>query len=208
MELNVETISAVALGIGLSASTGFRVFIPLLVAGLASHFGFLPLGESFAWMGSIPALISFGVAAVVEVLAYYIPFVDNLLDTIATPLSVGAGTLLMTSVIPADNEWLKWIMGFVVGGGAAATIQSGSALTRLMSSKFTAGAGNPVVSTTEGVAATGFSIMSLITPILVAILLVVFIVVTLRLVYRKLLKKKNVEKVRDVEEVKDVEIVE
>ncbi|WP_436415031.1 DUF4126 domain-containing protein [Petrimonas sp.] len=199
MELNVETISAVALGIGLSASTGFRVFIPLLVAGLAAHFGILPLGESFAWMGSIPALISFGVAAVAEVLAYYIPFVDNLLDSIATPLSVGAGTLLMTSVIPVESEWMKWIMGFVVGGGAAATIQSGSALTRLMSSKFTAGAGNPVVSTTEGVAATGFSIMSLITPILVAILLVVFIVVILRLVYRKLLKKKKVEKITNAE---------
>lgn len=201
MELNVETISAVALGIGLSASAGFRVFIPLLVAGIASHFGILPLGESFAWMGSIPALITFGVAAVAEVLAYYIPFVDNLLDSIATPLSVGAGTLLMTSVFPADSEWMKWIMGFVVGGGAAATIQSGSAITRLMSTKFTAGAGNPVVSTTEGVAATGFSIMSLITPILVAILLVVFIVVILRLVYRKLLKKKKVEEVTDVEVV-------
>ncbi|MDO5523255.1 MAG: DUF4126 domain-containing protein [Bacteroidia bacterium] len=199
MELNVETISAIALGIGLSASTGFRVFIPLLVAGLASHFGFLPLGENFAWMGSIPALLCFGVAAVVEVLGYYIPFVDNLLDGIATPLSVGAGTLLMTSVIPVESEWMKWIMGFVVGGGAAATIQSGSALTRLMSSKFTAGAGNPVVSTTEGVAATGFSIMSLIMPIVVAILLMVFIVVILRLVYRKLLKKKKAQAVTDVE---------
>jgi len=119
MEINIETISAVALGIGLSASTGFRVFIPLLVAGIASHFGLLPLGESFEWMGSVPALISFGVAAVAEVLAYYIPFVDNLLDHIATPLSIGAGTLLMTSVFPADNEWIRWIMGFVVGGGAA-----------------------------------------------------------------------------------------
>ena len=83
--MNIETISAIALGIGLSASTGFRVFIPLLVAGVASRIGLLPLGESFAWMSSIPALISFGVAAVVEVLAYYIPLVDNLLDNIATP---------------------------------------------------------------------------------------------------------------------------
>ena len=191
MELNVETISAVALGIGLSASTGFRVFIPLLVAGLASHFGILPLGESFSWMSSVPALLSFGVAAVVEVLAYYIPFVDNLLDSIATPLSVAAGTLLMTSVFPSDSEWMKWIVGFVVGGGAAATIQSGSAVTRLLSTKFTAGAGNPVVSTGEGVAATGFSILSLFTPILVAIILVIFVVVVLQLVYKKLLKKRK-----------------
>lgn len=186
MEMNLETISAVALGVGLSASAGFRVFIPLLVAGLASHFDMLPLGESFAWMGSLPALICFGVASVVEVLAYYIPFVDNLIDSIATPLSVCAGTLLMTSVFPAENEWMKWIMGLVVGGGTAVTIQSGTAITRLLSTKFTAGGGNPIVSTGEGVAATGFSIMSLITPILVAVIFVGFIAVFLRFVYHKL----------------------
>jgi uncharacterized membrane protein len=193
MEMNIETISAIALGIGLSASTGFRVFIPLLVAGIASHFGLLPLGESFGWMGSVPALISFGVAAVVEVLAYYIPFVDNLLDSIATPLSVGAGTLLMTSVFPAENEWIRWIMGFVVGGGAAATIQSGSAFTRLVSTGFTAGTGNPVVSTGEGVAATGFSVMSLFTPILVAVLLIVLMILLLRFAYRRMVKKRKKE---------------
>ena len=191
--MNIETISALALGIGLSASTGFRVFIPLLVAGIASHFGLLPLGESFEWMGSVPALISFGVATVVEVLAYYIPFVDNLLDSIATPLSVGAGTLLMTSVFPAENEWIKWIMGFVVGGGAAATIQSGSAFTRLLSTGITAGTGNPVVSTGEGVAATGFSIMSLFTPILVAVLLVILMIILLRFAYRRMVKKRKKE---------------
>lgn len=193
MDVNMETISAIALGIGLSASAGFRVFIPLLVAGLASHFGILSLGESFAWMGSTPALITFGVASVVEVLAYYIPFVDNLLDSIATPLSICAGTLLMTSVFPAEDEWMKWVIGLVVGGGAAATIQSGSAITRLMSSKFTAGTGNPVVSTGEGIAATGFSILSLVAPILVAILLVVLIVVFLRFLHRSLLKRKNIK---------------
>ena len=191
--MNIETISAIALGIGLSASTGFRVFIPLLVAGIASHFGLLPLGESFGWMGSVPALISFGVAAVVEVLAYYIPFVDNLLDSIATPLSVGAGSLLMTSVFPAENEWIRWIMGFVVGGGAAATIQSGSAFTRLVSTGFTAGTGNPVVSTGEGVAATGFSVMSLFTPILVAVLLIVLMILLLRFAYRRMVKKRKKE---------------
>lgn len=191
MEINMETISAIALGIGLSASTGFRVFIPLLVAGLASHFGLLPLGENFAWMGSVPALISFSIATVVEVLAYYIPFVDNLLDNIATPLSVGAGTLLMTSVFPAESEWIKWIIGFVIGGGAAATIQSGSVLTRLVSSSFTAGTGNPVVSTGEGVAATGFSIMSLFTPLLIAVILITIMIVIFRLTYRKWVKKKR-----------------
>lgn len=191
MEFNLETVSAIALGIGLSASAGFRVFIPLLVASLAARFDIMPLGESFAWLGSTPALISFAVASVVEVAAYYVPFIDNLLDSIATPLSVGAGTLLMTSVVPVDSEWMKWIMGFIIGGGAAATIQGGSVLTRLTSSQLTAGAGNSVVSTGEGVAATGFSVLSLFIPVIVAILLLVFIVAIFIFGYKRWTKRKK-----------------
>ncbi len=177
--MNAEIITAIALGIALSASAGFRVFIPMLVASVAAHFNIIPVSEGFAWLGSVPAMICFGVATVVEVLAYYIPFVDNLLDAITTPLAVLAGTLLMTSVLPMDNELTKWIMGFVVGGGAAATMQSGSVLSRFASSKFTAGTGNPVVSTGENVAATGASVMALFIPIIVAIIFIIIAIVIL-----------------------------
>ena len=182
--MDTELITAVALGVGLSASTGFRVFIPMLVASIAAHFGILPLTDSFHWLGSWAAIISFGTATVVEVAAYYIPFVDNLLDTITTPLAVGAGTLLMTSVLPVDNELMKWITGFILGGGAAATIQSGSVISRLTSSKFTAGAGNPIVSTGENVAALGGSILTLFIPVIIA---VAFIVIAF-LIFRKLFR--------------------
>lgn len=196
--MNGEILAAVALGIGLSASAGFRVFIPMLVASVAAHFNIIPLTESFSWLGSWPAMISFGTAAVVEVLAYYIPFVDNLLDTVTTPLAVGAGTLLMTSVLPVDNELMKWIMGFVVGGGAAATMQSGSVLSRLTSSKFTAGTANPVVSTGENVAALGSSLTALFFPVVVA---VIFILIAI-LIFVKLFewrKHKKNKQIRDVD---------
>ena len=196
--MNGEILAAVALGIGLSASAGFRVFIPMLVASVAAHFNIIPLTESFSWLGSWPAMISFGTAALVEVLAYYIPFVDNLLDTVTTPLAVGAGTLLMTSVLPVDNELMKWIMGFVVGGGAAATMQSGSVLSRLTSSKFTAGTANPVVSTGENVAALGSSLTALFFPVVVA---VIFILIAI-LIFVKLFewrKHKKNKQIRDVD---------
>ena len=196
--MNGEILAAVALGIGLSASVGFRVFIPMLVASVAAHFNIIPLTESFSWLGSWPAMISFGTAAVVEVLAYYIPFVDNLLDTVTTPLAVGAGTLLMTSVLPVDNELMKWIMGFVVGGGAAATMQSGSVLSRLTSSKFTAGTANPVVSTGENVAALGSSVTAHFFPPVVA---VIFILIAI-LIFVKLFewrKHKKNKQIRDVD---------
>lgn len=195
--MNGEILAAVALGIGLSASVGFRVFIPMLVASVAAHFNIIPLTESFSWLGSWPAMISFGTAAVVEVLAYYIPFVDNLLDTVTTPLAVGAGTLLMTSVLPVDNELMKWIMGFVVGGGAAATMQSGSVLSRLTSSKFTAGTANPIVSTGENVAALGSSVTALFFPPVVA---VIFILIAI-LIFVKLFEWRKHKKNKQIREV-------
>ena len=171
-----EIITAVAIGIGLSASCGFRVFVPLLVASIAAKMNIFPVNEGFQWLSSWPAIISFGTATVAEILAYYIPFIDNLLDTITTPMAVVGGTLLLTSVIPVDNEFLKWAIGFLFGGGAAATVQGGTVLTRLASTKLTAGIGNPVLATGEHVAAFGSSVLSLIIPLIIAALILLLIV--------------------------------
>src|SRR5260370_32245357 len=81
----METLLAASLGIGLSAACGFRVFVPLLVMSIASFSGHLTLAPGFQWIGSYPALITFSVATVVEIGGYYIPWVDHLLDTLATP---------------------------------------------------------------------------------------------------------------------------
>jgi hypothetical protein len=171
-----EIITAVAIGIGLSASCGFRVFVPLLVASIAAKMNIFPVNEGFQWLSSWPAIISFGTATVAEILAYYIPFIDNLLDTITTPMAVVGGTLLLTSVIPVDNEFLKWAIGFLFGGGAAATVQGGTVLTRLASTKLTAGIGNPVLATGEHVAAFGSSVLTLIIPLIIAALILLLIV--------------------------------
>lgn len=181
--MNAELITAVAIGIGLAASTGFRVFVPMLVAAIAARTGVLPLNDSFQWLSSWTSIAILATATVVEIIAYYIPVVDNLLDTIATPLAVVAGTLLLTSVLPIDSEMMKWITGAAVGGGSAAVVQAGSALTRLTSTKLTAGLGNPLVATVENVAATGTSILSLIIPyfiIAVFLLLIIFVFTRIR----------------------------
>ena len=180
-----EVITAIALGIGLSASTGFRVFLPLLIAGIAARLGFLPLTDSFNWLSGNTALISLGAATVVEVGAYYIPFVDNLLDTISTPLAVGAGTLITASVLPADSELVKWITSFIVGGGAAAAVQGGTAALRLGSTGTTGGAGNFLVSTGENVAATVTPIVTIIIPIFIALLILGSFFFIFRLFFRR-----------------------
>ena len=189
--MNAELITAVAIGIGLAASAGFRVFVPMLVAAIAARTGILPLNESFQWLASWPSIIILGTATVVEILAYYIPVVDNLLDTLSTPLAIGAGTLLLTSVLPIDSELMKWITGAAVGGGSAAVVQSGSALTRLTSTKLTAGLGNPVVATVENVAATGTSILSLVIPFFILALFLLLTILIFTSVRKRLRRSHN-----------------
>lgn len=189
--MNAELITAVAIGIGLAASAGFRVFVPLLVAAIAAKTGVLPLNESFHWLSSWTSIAVLGTATVAEILAYYIPFVDNLLDTLATPMAIGAGTLLLTSVLPIDSELMKWITGAVVGGGSAAVVQSGSALTRLTSTKLTAGAGNPVVATVENVAATSTSILSLVIPFIIVAVFLLLVILIFTIIRRKLRRKQQ-----------------
>ena len=113
-----------------------------------------------------------------EIAAYYIPFVDNILDTIATPLSIAAGTVLASSILPIAGQepLVRWGVALLAGGSAAGTIQLGTGLLRLFSSKATVGMGNPVVSTTENAAAIGGSVLSLIIPVVIAVLLVALIV--------------------------------
>ncbi|MBE0679465.1 MAG: DUF4126 domain-containing protein [Bacteroidales bacterium] len=189
--MDAELITAVAIGIGLAASAGFRVFVPMLVAAIAAKAGVMPLNESFQWLASWTSIAILVTATVVEIMAYYIPVVDNLLDTVATPLAVVAGTLLLTSVLPIDSELMKWITGAAVGGGSAAVVQTGSALTRLTSTKLTAGLGNPVVATVENVAATGTSILSLVIPFFIIALFLLLVIFLFSRLRRKLRNRQN-----------------
>lgn len=190
MNFDVQTITATALGIALAACCGFRVFVPMLVAGLASKFHIFNFSESFSWLSSTPALVALGAATVAEITAYYVPFIDNILDTISAPLAAVAGTLLATSVIPIDNEWMKWIIGIVAGGGSAGLISSGTGLLRLFSSKTTLGTGNAVVATGENTAAIGGSILAFLIPIVMAILFVLLFFWIIKKIYNRFAKKK------------------
>jgi Domain of unknown function (DUF4126) len=169
-------ISAIALGIGLSACCGFRVFIPLLVASIAAYFKWIPVNQGMEWLGTVPAILSFGTAAILEVAAYYIAFIDNLLDTIAAPLAILAGTLIAATVLPVGelDPMLKWGLGILAGGATAGTIQVGSGLLRLLSTKTTAGLGNSVIASGENLAAITGSVGSLLLPVIMAIILLAF----------------------------------
>lgn len=178
------------LGIGLAASAGFRVFIPLLALSLAAHFGF-DLSENWEWVGSWPALITLGIATLFEIGAYFIPWIDNLLDTITVPLATIAGTLLMGITLTGlDSEIVQWVLAIIAGGGTAAVISGSTASGRAASTATTGGIGNFLVSGGETVAASVLSITSFIWAPL-ALVLALVVIYFLYKFWKRLAKRKN-----------------
>ena len=180
----METAVSIALGIGLAAAVGFRVFLPLLIASIAAHTGHIHLDANYAWLGSLPAMTMLGVAAVVEVLAYYVPAVDNLLDTITTPLALAAGTIVSAAVITDLPPLIKWSTAIIAGGGVAAITQGVTTLVRAKSTAFTAGVGNPVISTVEMIAAVVVALLAVLAPLIAIALVAAFCLLVVRAVRR------------------------
>ena len=172
---------SIALGIGLAAATGFRVFLPMLVASAAAYSGHLPLADSFAWLATPAALTLLGVAALVEILAYYIPGVDNLLDTLATPAAFVAGTMLSAAVITDLPPMLKWTAAVIAGGGVAGLTQSLTTVLRAKSTVLTGTLGNPVIATAEVGGALLVSLLALAAPLAALLVVVVFLWLVIRL---------------------------
>jgi hypothetical protein len=171
----MSTAIAIIVGICLAASCGFRVFAPLLVAGAAARLGYLPVNQSFEWLASWPAIIAFSVAALVEIAAFYIPWLDNLLDTIASPAATIAGMVLFAAVAVDIDPYLRWTLAIIAGGGSAAVVQGGTVLTRLASTGTTGGVTNFIVATFEAAASFVFPALTIVLPVLTFTLLLVLV---------------------------------
>jgi hypothetical protein len=176
----VEVVLSILLGIGLSAACGFRLFVPLLVVSIASYSGHLTLAESFEWVGTTPALVLFGVATVVEIAGYYIPWVDNLLDSIALPAAVVAGTVVTASVVTDMSPLLRYTLALIAGGGAAVTVKGLTAIVRAGSSLTTGGLANPVVSTGEAIGSLLLSVLAILLPLVAGILAIGLVLLSAR----------------------------
>ena len=191
---NLDLALSVALGIGLAAATGFRIFLPMLVTSIAANTGHLPLAEGFAWLGTPSALIVLGVAATAEILGYYIPGVDNLLDTLATPAALVAGTVISAAVITDLPPMVKWATAIIAGGGIAGLMQSTTALLRAKSTVMTGGIGNPVIATTELGSSLIVSLLALAAPFIALLLVVLFLWLALRFLLKLTRREPKAEK--------------
>lgn len=162
-----QAAMSIGIGLGLAAAAGFRVFVPLLVLSVAARAGYLPLSAGFEWIGTTPALLAFATATVLEVAAYYVPWLDNALDTIAAPTAVVAGVVASASVMTELPPLVKWSVALVGGGLAAGVVAGSTSLVRLKSTAATAGLANPVVATTELAGAVVTSLLAIVLPLVV-----------------------------------------
>lgn len=187
----MEAILGITVGIGLSAACGFRVFVPLLIMNLAALSGQIQFPAGFAWIGSTYATVAFGTATIFEVLGYYIPGIDHVLDIIATPAAIVAGTITTASMTVDLSPFLKWTLALIAGGGIAGLVQGMTVALRAKSAVATAGMGNPLISTLELIGAVILALLAIIVPIIGLILIVIFFVFVFRKMGRLIFCKKQ-----------------
>lgn len=178
--MSYDIALSIAAGLGLAAACGFRIFLPLLVMSVATRAGYMDLSAGFDWIASTPAAVALATATGLEILAYYIPWVDNLLDTVATPAAVTAGVVATGSQITDLDPWLRWTTAVVGGGGAAAGVQGLTVLGRQLSSFATGGIANPLVSTFEMGASLLVAIVAIVAPFIALLVLVSCVFLLLR----------------------------
>lgn len=186
----IETILSLCIGIGLSAACGFRVFVPLLVMSVASLTGLFEPMKGFEWLAMPSVCIGLTVATVCEIGAYYIPWVDNALDSISTPAAMIAGTLTTMAVSTGEmSPFASWAAAIIVGGGTASAVQLSTVAVRGLSTATTGGIANPLVSTTEWISALLISVLSFFVPVFVVIVGIILMIIGIRWIRRK--KQEN-----------------
>lgn len=171
----MELVLHAAIGIGLSAAAGFRILVPFLFAGIAAHQGYLTLSPNMAWMGTETAIVALAVATALEVLVYFIPVVDNLMDAIEVPVATIAGVVLTASVTSDMDPFLQWSLALIAGGTVAGTTSAFTSLARLASTAAAGPFGNITVSTVELASSTVLSILAIVVPVIVVIVVAILL---------------------------------
>ena len=195
----MEALIAILTGIGLAAACGFRVFVPLFLVSLSLNTGIeMPLGldmalgallgEDMQWLGNPLVTTGLGAATLVEVGGFYVPWLDNVLDLIATPAALAAGTFMSGAFMPElmGDGALKWSAALIAGGGASGLVQASTVLTRGASTAGTGGLGNPLIATLELISSIITTVLAVFIPLLIIALRVTAIVLV-----RRLLKRRN-----------------
>ena len=145
-------VAAVAGGLALAAAAGLRVFVPVLAVSIAGYTGHVALTPGTAWLATLPALVAFAVAVVLEVAAYFVPGPGSRARCPRRSPCRGGGILVSASMFVDLPPMLRWALAIVAGGGSAGLVHGATALVRLKSTTLTGGLLNPAVAGSSWVA--------------------------------------------------------
>jgi hypothetical protein len=174
--------------LGLSLSAGVRAYLPVLALGIASH---LPkIGEfkvnllpAFDWIGNPLFLGLLVLLTIYEISADKIPVVDHLNDTVHTIIRPLSGALIFTCTNNplTDTGTVGMIIAAIIGGTIAGTTHvAKAAVVRPASTVTTAGLANPIISLGEDILVVFTTVISLLIPVLGALIFVVLLTLVIR----------------------------
>jgi len=189
MENPYEFLLSLGLGVALASACGFRVFLPALVVAIAHRSGHVEIPEHFYWISSNVSIFCLATAATLEILAYFVPILDNLLDTIATPAAAVAGSVMTSGVLSDISPWLHWTLAIIAGGGTSTIVQSSTVALRASSSALTAGTANPIIAAGETLGAILMTLLSIILLPLGIVIAIILLVIGIRSLIRYILPK-------------------
>lgn len=187
-----EAILGALVGLGLAAACGFRVFVPLLVLAVAARSGAVNLSSGMNWLSSDGAIVAFATASLLEVIGYWVPWIDHALDVVASPAAVVAGTIAAASQFADLGPMLRWTAAIIAGGGLAGAVQATSVATRVVSTASTAGVGNPIISALHSLWSLVLSVLAVVAPIVAGVLVLLLVSLVTWRVWRRFGRRRQV----------------
>ena len=155
----------ILIGLGLSAASGFRLFVPFAILSIFSISGIYNTTSTPFIFSSDLFLVIFIILSVSEVLLFYNPWIDNMLDLISTPASIFSGIILTYFVLYDMEIYLRLLISVILGGLVSLNVQLLTVKARSSTSIFSKGNGNQIVSTIENISSIFISILVLKFPL-------------------------------------------
>ena len=118
-----------ALSAAIGWASGIRLYLVVLLTGLAGYLGWVPLPGGLQLLAHPAGLAASGFMVFIEFFADKIPGLDSLWDMVHTVIRIPAGAALAASVFGADHA-LMGVVAALLGGGFAATAHAAKATTR------------------------------------------------------------------------------
>lgn len=190
----ISALSGVGAAFGLSTSAGLNAYIPLLIVALGSRFPlddpFLQLTEPYDLLGNWVVIAVLVVLLLIEMTVDKVPAVDTVNDVIQTVVRPAAGAVLFAAnadVITGVNPVIALIAGLLLAGGVHTT----KGVMRPAVTTTTAGTGNWFVSIVEDIIAFVVSVLSILVPLVMSVLLILFIGYALSWFIRRRRRSQN-----------------